>query len=73
MRKRVVGALLAMAMAVALPSVARAGDPCRAHCRDKARLCKDRCKEGHPEGASPARHECLKRCEIHEDECRVHC
>lgn len=65
--------MLMAALAVMAPSLAEARDPCREHCRDKARLCKDRCKAGHPEGASPARHECLKGCEIREDECRTHC
>ncbi len=48
-------------------------DPCRAHCRDVARLCKKRCKQSHPEGASPARHQCLERCELHEAQCRTRC
>jgi hypothetical protein len=52
--------------------VARA-DRCRAHCRDKARACKLRCKMGHPEGASEGRHRCLQRCELHEAECRTRC
>ena len=65
-------ALLLVLSLSLVPTVVKA-DPCRAHCRDKARLCKDRCKAAHPEGASPSRHECLRRCEIHEDECRVHC
>jgi hypothetical protein len=48
-------------------------DRCRAHCRDKARACKLRCKLNHPEGASEGRHRCLERCELAEAQCRTQC
>jgi hypothetical protein len=69
-----VSAGLAFAAGLALSTISPVrADPCRAHCRDKARVCKDRCKLHHPEGASPERHQCLKECELREHECRAHC
>jgi hypothetical protein len=62
--------LLALAL-LALPSQLLA-DPCRAHCRDRARVCKDRCKINHHDNLE-ARHVCLERCDMHEHECRAHC
>lgn len=66
-------ALLVAVFLVAAMGSAASADPCRAHCRDVARLCKKKCKLNHPEGASPARHQCLERCELREAECRTRC
>jgi hypothetical protein len=67
-----VSALLMGLFLVAAAVPVRANE-CTGRCREKARACKDRCKLGHPEGASPARHRCLQRCELHEHECRARC
>jgi hypothetical protein len=72
LRALFVVSLVALFVIAALPSDARA-DRCTAHCRERARACKDRCKLGHPEGASPSRHRCLQSCELHEHECRAGC
>jgi hypothetical protein len=56
-----------------VPASTASADRCRAHCRDRARACKLRCKMGHPEGASESRHRCLQTCEMHEADCRVRC
>jgi hypothetical protein len=65
-------ALWVAALVCGLAGGARA-DRCRAHCRDKARACKLRCKLNHPEGASESRHRCLERCELAEAQCRTEC
>jgi hypothetical protein len=68
MRKTLIA--FAAVMALAAPRVL--ADPCRAHCRDRARVCKDRCKLRHGH-FDEARHHCLQECELKEDECRSHC
>jgi hypothetical protein len=65
-------ALVALLLVCGLAGAAQA-DRCRAHCRDKARACKLRCKLNHPEGASESRHRCLERCELAEAQCRTSC
>lgn len=63
---------LIVCLLIGFSTVATA-DPCRAHCRDKARACKLRCKMNHPEGASDSRHRCLQQCELREADCRTRC
>jgi hypothetical protein len=65
-------ALLLLALACGVGGTAQA-DRCHAHCRDKARTCKLRCKLNHPEGPSQSRHRCLERCELAEAQCRTEC
>jgi hypothetical protein len=48
-------------------------DPCRAHCRDVARACKDRCHLQYENPFEPKRHKCEQVCKLHEDECRSRC
>jgi hypothetical protein len=72
MRALLLGLCLVGFAGASLPSTV-AADPCRAHCRDKARACKRHCKRNHPEGASPSRHRCLETCEMHEADCRARC
>ena len=66
-------ALVALALLLSFGGGAARADKCRAHCRDKARACKLRCKLNHPEGASQSRHRCLERCELAEANCRTEC
>jgi hypothetical protein len=70
---KIAGRLFLMLTLLATFATTAHANRCRAHCRDRARACKMRCKLNHPEGASESRHRCLQQCELREAECRERC